>query len=355
MRAALSLARRGLGRVWPNPSVGCVILDPAGIVVGRGYTQKGGRPHAETEALRQAGDRAHGGTAYVTLEPCAHHGKTPPCAEALIAGGIARCVVALQDPDPRVAGGGIEKLKQAGCKVELGLLRDEAYEVTAGFLSRIERGRPLVTLKLATTLDGRIASRTGHSQWITGPAARQYGHLLRATHDAILVGSGTALADNPSLTCRLPGLADRSPVRVVLDRRLRLPRDGELAKTARAVPVWLVTGNQHPADRLTAYQDLGIEVLALPNTAPQEILAALGRRGLTRLLVEGGSQVATAFLAAKLADRLVWMRSAGILGGDALPAIGDLRLDQLADMRRFQLSSAQRLGGDYLETYRYLA
>jgi diaminohydroxyphosphoribosylaminopyrimidine deaminase/5-amino-6-(5-phosphoribosylamino)uracil reductase len=355
MRAALSLARRGLGRVWPNPAVGCVILDQSGIVVGRGVTQPGGRPHAETEALRQAGASARGGTAYVTLEPCAHHGKTPPCAEALITAGIARCVVALQDPDPRVAGGGIEKLKQAGCKVELGLLRDEAHEVTAGFLSRIERGRPLVTLKLATTLDGRIATRSGQSQWITGPEARQYGHLLRATHDAILVGSGTALADNPSLTCRLPGLADRSPVRVVLDRRLRLPLDSDLAKTAREVPVWLVTGDQHSDARLEAYRDLGVEVLALGSPEPREILAALGQRGLTRLLVEGGSQIAAAFLHVKLVDRLAWLRAAGILGGDALPGVGDLAVGQLADMQRFQLSSAQRLGGDYLETYRHLA
>jgi len=355
MRAALSLARRGLGRVWPNPAVGCVILDRSGIVVGRGVTQPGGRPHAEAEALRQAGAAARGGTAYVTLEPCAHHGKTPPCAEALIAAGIARCVVALQDPDPRVAGGGIEKLKQAGCTVEQGLLRDEAHEVTAGFLSRVEQGRPLVTLKLATTLDGRIATRSGQSQWITGSEARQYGHLLRATHDAILVGSGTALADNPSLTCRLPGLADRSPVRVVLDRRLRLPLDSDLAQTARDVPVWLVTGDQHTDARLGAYRDLGVEVLALANPEPREILAALGQRGLTRLLVEGGSQVAAAFLRAKLVDRLAWLRAAGILGGDGLPAVGDLALDQLADMQRFQLSSAQRLGGDYLETYRHLA
>lgn len=355
MWAALSLARRGLGRVWPNPSVGCVILDKAGQVVGRGVTQPGGRPHAETEALRQAGAAAAGGTAYVTLEPCAHHGKTPPCAEALIAAGIRRCVVALQDPDPRVAGRGLDKLRQSGCAVILGVLADEATEITAGFLKRVEQGQPLVALKLATTLDGRIATGSGESQWITGPAARQRGHLLRASFDAILVGSGTALADNPNLTCRLPGLADRSPVRLVLDRRLRLPLDSDLVMTAPQIPVWLITSDQQSESQLAPYRQAGVEVLPLSATDPRSILSALGQRGLTRLLIEGGAQVAAAFLQAKAVDRLIWMRASGILGGDALAAIADLGIDRLAAMQRFQLWSAQRLGADYLETYRYLS
>lgn len=354
MRAALSMARRGLGRVWPNPSVGCIILDQAGQVVGRGVTQPGGRPHAETEALRQAGAAARCGTAYVTLEPCAHHGKTPPCAEAMIAAGIARCVVALQDPDPRVAGRGLDMLHQAGCAITTGVLTDEATEVTAGFLTRITQGRPLVALKLATTLDGRIATRHGESQWITGPAARQRGHLLRASFDAILVGSGTVLADNPNLTCRLPGLSDRSPVRLVLDRRLRLPLDSELVRTAGATPVWLLTGD-HPAARLEPYRQAGVEVLSLAAGDPGSILAALGQRGLTRVLIEGGAQIASAFLQAKAVDRLIWMRAGGILGGDALAAIADLGFDRLSAMQRFHLCSAQPLGADYLETYRYLA
>jgi diaminohydroxyphosphoribosylaminopyrimidine deaminase/5-amino-6-(5-phosphoribosylamino)uracil reductase len=355
MRAALSLARRGLGRVWPNPSVGCVIVDKTGQVVGRGFTQRGGRPHAETEALRQAGPAAAGGTAYVTLEPCAHHGKTPPCAEALIAAGISRCVVALQDPDPRVAGRGLAMLRQAGRSVTLGLLKEEAHDVTAGFLKRVEQGRPLVALKLATTLDGRIATRGGESQWITGPAARQHGHLLRASFDAILVGSGTALADNPNLTCRLPGLADRSPVRLVLDRRLRLPLTSKLIQTAKQVPVWLLTSDQQSDARLAPYRQAGVEVLPLAASDPVSVLSALGTRGLTRVLVEGGAQIAATFLQAKMVDRLIWMRASGILGGDALAAIADLGLDHLDAMQRFQLSSAQRLGGDYLETYRYLS
>src|SRR5689334_20006331 len=213
MRAALALARRGLGTVWPNPAVGCVIVSD-GRVVGRGWTQPGGRPHGETEALRRAGEAARRATAYVSLEPCCHWGKTPPCVDALIAAGVRRVVVALEDPDPRVAGRGIARLRDAGVEVETGVCTEEAAEINAGFFCRLRLGRPLVTLKLATSLDGRIATRSGESQWITGPPARERSHLLRATHDAILVGTETVIADDPQLTCRLPGLADRSPVRV---------------------------------------------------------------------------------------------------------------------------------------------
>ncbi len=356
MRAALNLAARGLGRVWPNPAVGCVITDATGEVVGRGLTQPGGRPHAETEALRQAGTAAKGGTAYVSLEPCSHHGKTPPCAKALIGAGIARCVVALGDPDPRVSGRGLEMLRAAGIAVVTGVLEAAAAELNAGFLKRVTSGRPLTTLKLATTLDGRIATRTGESQWITGAAARQRGHLLRANHDAILVGSGTALADNPSLTCRLPGLEDRSPVRVVLDRRLRLPLTGDLVTTARRVPTWLLTQPGHPAATLQPYRDAGVEVIETAGEGdPGAVLSALGARGITRLLIEGGAQTAAAFLAADQVDRLAWMRAPGILGGDALAAIGDLGLDRLSAMRRFELQSAQTIEGECLETYRRLS
>jgi len=210
MQAALALARRGLGTVWPNPAVGCVIVKE-GRVVGRGWTQPGGRPHGETEALRRAGEGAVGATAYVSLEPCCHWGQTPPCVDALIAAGIRRVVVPLEDPDPRVAGGGLRRLHEAGLEVETGLCAAEAAEVNAGFFSRLRLGRPLVTLKLGTSLDGRIATASGESQWITGPPARERAHALRAAHDAIMVGTGTALADDPQLTCRLPGLAQRSP------------------------------------------------------------------------------------------------------------------------------------------------
>src|SRR4051794_21716572 len=240
MSAALALARRGLGNVWPNPAVGCVIVKD-GRVVGRGWTQPGGRPHAETEAIARAGEAARGGTAYVTLEPCSHSGRTPPCAEALIAAGVSRVVASIEDPDPRVAGGGLTKLREAGIAVESGLCADQAEEINAGFLRRVRTGRPLVTLKLATSLDGRIATASGESRWITGPAARERTHLLRATHDAILVGTATVLADDPQLTCRLNGLEHRSPVRVALDRNLVIPPAARLVAEAGRVPTWFIT------------------------------------------------------------------------------------------------------------------
>ncbi|MCB0969663.1 MAG: bifunctional diaminohydroxyphosphoribosylaminopyrimidine deaminase/5-amino-6-(5-phosphoribosylamino)uracil reductase RibD, partial [Ilumatobacter sp.] len=203
--------------------VGCVLVDPDGRIVGRGHTQPGGRPHAEVVALARAGERARGATAYVTLEPCSHTGETGPCADALVAAGIVRCVVTMVDPDPRVSGRGIERMRAAGIEVEVGRDAERAAQISAGFLSRVLQGRPHVTLKLATTLDGRIATHTGVSRWITGEDARRLGHGLRAQADAILVGSLTAIADDPELTCRLPGLAHRSPVRIVVDSHLRLP------------------------------------------------------------------------------------------------------------------------------------
>src|SRR5216683_3136782 len=288
MRAALALARRGLGRVWPNPAVGCVILNED-KVVGRGWTQPGGRPHAETEALARAGAAAHGATAYVTLEPCCHWGRTPPCADALIAAGLSRVVVALEDPDPRVAGGGVARLRAAGIAVEAGLGAAEAAEINAGFFQRVRLGRPLVTLKLATSLDGRIATASGESRWITGPAARERAHLLRATHDAILVGTDTVLTDDPQLTCRLPGLAHRSPVRVLIDRHLRIPPSARLIAEARQVPTWVVTLGSADPNRQKGLRAAGVMVIpAEPNaTGHIDLNAALGllaERGLTRLL-----------------------------------------------------------------------
>ncbi len=364
MQAALGLARRGLGRVWPNPAVGCVILRPGAagdaspdIVVGRGWTQPGGRPHAETEAIARAAAAAEGATAYVTLEPCAHHGRTPPCAEALIAAGIARCVVATGDPDPRVSGAGIERLRAAGIDTVVGLCRDEAEELNAGFFARIRLGRPLVTLKLATTLDGRIATHAGESRWITGEAARARAHLLRAQHDAVMVGAATALADDPQLTCRLPGLEDRSPVRVVMDAHLRLPLTARLVAGAGAAPTWIIAHQGADPVRRRAFESCGVEVIeaeldADGNLSLPAALAALGARGITRLLVEGGSRLSAALLRADLVDRLAWFRAARIIGGDGLPAAAAFGVDRLDQAPGFVPLSVVRVGEDVLETYR---
>jgi diaminohydroxyphosphoribosylaminopyrimidine deaminase/5-amino-6-(5-phosphoribosylamino)uracil reductase len=358
MRAALALARRGLGNVWPNPAVGCVLVRPdlGGRIVGRGWTQPGGRPHAETEALGRAGALARGTTAYVTLEPCDHHGQTPPCSEALVEAGVARAVVAIEDPDTRVAGRGLKTLAGAGVTVALGACAEEAAEVNAGFLLRVREGRPLFTLKTATTLDGRIATRTGESRWITGEQARARAHKLRAEHDAILIGVGTALADDPDLTCRLPGLESCSPLRIVLDSHARLPPTSRLAASARTVPTWLVTITGADRVRVQALAACGVDILevsANPAGRPdvRALAAELGRRGLTRVLIEGGSEVAAAFLGAGLVDRLAWFR-APMMVGDGIPAAADFAVATLADAPRWTRIASQEAGEDIVEFYR---
>ncbi len=356
MRAALALARRGLGRVWPNPAVGCVIVNE-GRVVGRGWTQPGGRPHAETEALARAGPAAHGATAYVTLEPCCHWGRTPPCADALIAAGLSRVVVALEDPDPRVAGGGLARLRAAGIAVETGLGAAEAAEINAGFFQLVRLGRPLVTLKLATSLDGRIATASGESRWITGPPARERAHLLRATHDAILVGTDTVIADDPQLTCRLPGLDAHSPVRIVIDRQLRVPLDARVFAEARQIPSWVVTLASTDQARRKALSDAGVVVIAAePDPAGHidlgRALTLFGERGLTRLLVEGGGRLAAALLRGGLVDRLVWLHAPLLLGGDGVPAVAELGLDALADAPGFERLASETVGEDVLTIFR---
>ena len=355
MRAALALAARGLGNTWPNPAVGCVIVRD-GVVVGRGWTQPGGRPHAETEALARAGEAARGATAYVTLEPCNHYGKTPPCALALVEAGVARVVVACGDPDPRVAGGGLERLRAAGIAVDTGICEDEAWVLNEGFFRRIQDARPLYTLKAATTLDGRIATHSGASQWITGPTARAWGHRLRATHDAIMVGIRTALADDPELTCRLPGLTHRSPVRIVVDSRLRLPLTSRLAAGARTVPTWIVTREDADATRLAAFTDCGVDVIRVPADAAGlpdlvEASAVLAKRGLTRVLVEGGATLAASLLRANLADRLEWFRAASVMGGDGLPAVHGFGVDRLEEMALFRRVAVRNAGDDLVESY----
>ncbi|WP_085894882.1 bifunctional diaminohydroxyphosphoribosylaminopyrimidine deaminase/5-amino-6-(5-phosphoribosylamino)uracil reductase RibD [Limimaricola soesokkakensis] len=351
MALALSLGRRGLGRVWPNPNVGCVIVRD-GRILGRGRTADGGRPHAETQALAQASTAARGATAYVTLEPCAHHGQTPPCADALVAAGVARVVVAAQDPDPRVAGRGIERLRAAGIAVETGLMEGEARRDLAGFLNRVERGRPFVTLKLATSLDGRIATGTGESRWITGPEARARVHMMRARHDAVMVGGGTARADDPMLNVRGLGI-DRQPVRVVLSRRLDLPLDGALARSAREVPLWLCHGPEADA---APWRALGAESLSCPISAgqldPAAVLQALGAAGLTRVFCEGGAGLAASLLGAGLVDELVLFTAGCAIGAEGTPALSAMGIGALAEAPRLRLAGQDRVGGDVMSVWR---
>lgn len=353
MRLALSLGRRGLGQTWPNPAVGCVIV-AGGRIVGRGWTMPGGRPHAETQALAQAGAAARGATAYVSLEPCAHHGQTPPCADALIAAGIARVVAPLADRDGRVAGQGFDRLLAAGIAVVTGILADEAARDHAGFFLKTGAGRPFVTLKLAASFDGRIATATGESQWITGPNARRAVHAMRMRHDAVMVGAGTARADDPSLTVRDMGVT-RQPVRVVVSRHLDLPRDGVLARTARDVPVWLCHGPDIPAEVAQVWTDLGARLLPCAllgrSLDPASILSALAGAGLTRVFCEGGGAFAAALLQADLVDSLVGMTAGVVLGAEGQPAIGAMGLDRLADAPRFALTETRPLGPDVLHIW----
>jgi diaminohydroxyphosphoribosylaminopyrimidine deaminase/5-amino-6-(5-phosphoribosylamino)uracil reductase len=355
MRAALALARRGLGNAWPNPAVGCVLVKD-GRVIGRGWTQPGGRPHAETEALRRAGEAARGATAYVTLEPCSHHGRTPPCCEALAGAGIARVVMAMRDPDPRVNGRGLAMLRGAGIVVEEGLLEAEARALNAGFFRRIQAGMPVVTLKLASTLDGRIATASGESRWITGEAARREVHALRARHDAILVGSGTVLADDPDLTCRIPGMERVPMLRVVADARLRTPPAARLVQGAQPAPALIITAPGHPPAAQAPFIAAGADIVTVPAHAAggldlPSLLRALGRRGVTRVLAEGGAGLAAALLRQGLVDRLIWFHAPAVMGGDGHPALEGLRLAALSAMPRFRRTAQRALGDDMLSEF----
>ncbi|MDB6453439.1 bifunctional diaminohydroxyphosphoribosylaminopyrimidine deaminase/5-amino-6-(5-phosphoribosylamino)uracil reductase RibD [Falsirhodobacter sp. 20TX0035] len=347
MAHALNLAQRGLGNVWPNPAVGCVIVKD-GRILGRGWTQPGGRPHAEARALAQAGEGARGATAYVTLEPCAHHGKTPPCAEALIRAGVNHVVTALTDPDPRVAGGGHAMLRAAGITVTEGVMEAEARRLNEGFLRRVEQGLPHLTLKLATTLDGRIATSSGESRWITGAGARRAVHAMRAQHDAVMVGVGTALADDPDLTVRDLG-AVRQPLRIVLDGSLRLSPDSRLGRSARQVPVCMIHRNASDAAQ-QAWRDVGAIVLQADTL--EGALRELARQGLTRIFSEGGATVAASLLTAGLVGEVVTFTAGSAIGGDGVPALGPLHLSALADAPRFWLEEHRRIGGDTLSRWR---
>ncbi len=353
MALALSLGRRGQGRVWPNPAVGCVIVQN-GQVVGRGWTQDGGRPHAETEALAQAGEAARGATVYVTLEPCAHHGKTPPCADALVAAGVGRVVIAVADNDVRTDGKGIEILRTAGIEVLVGEEEDEARRDHAGFFTRTEVGRPLLTLKLASSFDGRIATGTGESQWITGPEARRTVHAMRARHDAVMVGGGTARKDDPSLTVRDMGL-NRQPARVVVSRRLDLPLMSQLARTAKDTPVILCHGADADPTLQQTWRDLGAILLPCAvrgaQLDPDDVLKQLGGHGLTRVFCEGGGALAASLIEADLVDELVGFTAGLVIGAEGLPGIGAMGLSKLDAAPRYRLRSTQAVGRDVLHIW----
>ncbi len=350
MRSAIELGQRNIGQVWPSPAVGCILVKD-GSPVGRGWTGPGGVPHAETAAIRQAGDQCRGATAYVSLEPCAHFGKTPPCADALIDAGVSRVVTAMTDPDPRVSGKGHLKLETAGIQVRTDVLRHMAIRAHSGFIYRVTKHRPFVTLKSAATLDGRIATATGESQWITGKAARRHAHLFRAQHDAVLVGRGTVAADDPSLTVRLSGLASRSPVRIVFDSLARIPIESNLGATARDVPVWICHTDAAPASSVARWRSAGAETIGVASMAsgrvdPDQALTSLAEKGLTRILCEGGGSLAASLVRGELVDELLLYSAGSVIGSEGKSVIGATNWLRLSDVSRFRLEHVGTVGND---------
>ena len=357
MAQALGLARRALGLAWPNPSVGCVIVGKAGEIIARGQTAPGGRPHAEAIALERASEATRGATIYVTLEPCAHQGQGAACADAIVAAGPARVVIGLRDPDPRTAGNGIARLKEAGIEVSEGVLYEEALAVTLGHVLCVTEGRPAVTLKLALGSDGLVPKgEKGAPTWVTGEGARAHGHLLRARSDAILVGRGTIVADNPSLTCRLPGMECRSPVRVVLDRRLRTSPEARLFED-EMVPVWFVCARDEPHVNEAALQERCAEIIPVAIDAEGlpligEAIEQLARRGITRLLVEGGPSVARVFLDAGLINEAVIYQGSTPAGSEGLLPFVSEGLDRLTDSGHFTQTFSRSFGPDRMTQWR---
>lgn len=348
MKMALNLARRGLGITGPNPSVGCVLVRD-GHVIGRGWTAAGGRPHAETIAIANA-KNAKGATAYVTLEPCAHYGNTPPCAEALVEAGVSRVVIATGDPDPRVSGGGIKILENAGIQVDFGLMKGEADFINQGFLQKFTKQRPLVTLKIASSADGKIAAKEGAQTWITGPKSRRRGHLYRANHDAIMIGIGTALTDNPTLDCRIKGLEDRSPVRVLLDTNLRIPLDSKLCQTARETPLWIMT-SCFDERKYAALEKKEIKIFCIDKDDRNlvdlnMVLKTLMNQGINRVLSEGGGKLNASLIKASLVDRLIWFKSADSIGEKGVDALYDIPADELSQYLNLSLIGSGITGED---------
>ena len=357
MDLALALGRRGQGRTWPNPAVGAVIVND-GVIVGRGWTQPGGRPHAEPEALARAGGAARGATLYVTLEPCSHHGKSPPCADAIIAAGISRVVSAIEDPNPEVGGQGHARLRAAGIKVDVGLCAIEAARDHAGHFLRVREKRPFVILKLAVSADDKIAAAGHRTVTITGEAAKARVHLLRAQSDAILVGIGTVLADEPLLTVRLPGLEAQSPVRVVLDRALRIPGTSRLVHSARSHPLWVMTSDMSEAPAAMKLGAAGAQVIrvATAKSPPsgldlKAVLNALSERGITRLMVEGGAKVASSFITSGFVDEVWLLRGSENIGADGIGALDAQPLSVITQSPHWRPRATEHMDKDTLTIY----
>lgn len=351
MAVAIAHGQRGLGRTAPNPSVGCVLVKD-GKIIAAGTTADGGRPHAEVKALAMAGEKSSdttkGATAYVTLEPCSHTGATGPCTDALIQAGIARVVIGQQDPFAKVNGQGIKLLTDAGIEVQVGILAQECASLHRGFILTQLEHRPLYTLKIASSLDSKTAMASGESQWITGPQARRIGHQLRATHDAIMVGVGTVLSDDPKLDCRIAGLEARSPKRIIMDRHLRTPMDSQLIQSAHKIPVYLVS-EQSAADR--DYPE-GVHLVSVSDMDNlQAVSAQLCQLGFTRILVEGGATLHSSFIHQDLVDELYWFRAPFVIGGEGLSAVTALDLDHLSDCTKYEKAEIRQIGDDLLERF----
>ena len=354
MSIALALGRRGLGRTWPNPSVGCVIVRD-GQIVGKGCTGDGGRPHAEVLALRQAGSHAKGATAYVTLEPCSHFGQTPPCSQALIDPGIYRVVGAMNDKDPRVNGQGYEMLRNAGVEVATGVAREEAEEDHRGFFKRIMKKSPHITLKMATSFDGRIATASGQSQWITAPPARRFVHALRAQHDAVMVGGGTVRNDNPTLSVRGLGI-DHKTVRIIASRKLDLPKESALAESITEFPLWLCHGPDAPEERIQFWDTLGAKLIPCRLKAQMidvaHMLQGLADQGLTRVFCEGGGALAASLIDAQCVDELIGFNAGLTIGAEGQPSIAALGVENLLEASRFKLKTVQKIGPDIMHVWK---
>jgi len=348
MKMALDLSRRGLGKTSPNPSVGCVIVKNDHII-GRGCTSDGGRPHGEINALSQA-KNVNGATVYVTLEPCAHHGNTPPCAEALVSAGVSKVIVATGDPDSRVSGKGVDILKNSGIAVLEGLLKEEADLINQGFLLKVTDKRPLITVKIASSNDGKIAKNEGEQTWVTGPEARLRGHLYRANHDAILVGINTVLIDDPMLDCRIPGLSSQSPIRIVLDSQLRILENSKICETAKDIETWVMTLNQDK-EKILRLETKGITVIKVEEndegqTSLTHIMEVLARRGITRVLSEGGAMVNASLIKAGLVDRIIWLKSSESIGATGVNALYDIPITELNRYLNLNLYDEGKVGED---------